>query len=104
MLNKYANDIVTEDADKKHIGKVFARLPSLNNDGKMVDFLMGYDENGVFILPTKELTSEAADIASRKRITESAADVAAPKKSSMVMFGQRKATYHQENQPPSEPK
>jgi hypothetical protein len=85
------------DAD---LSEIIARFPALNNDGKMVDFLLGYNkEKGVFILPTKELTSEQADFSSRRRSTENPVNVSEPTQSSMVMRGKRKATYHKDSTP-----
>jgi hypothetical protein len=96
LINEYANKIVTAENDKQHLKDVIARFPSLNNDGKIVDFLLGYNENGVFVLPTKELTSEQAEIPARQRTSAAVVSTAAPKQSSMVMTGTRKATYHKE--------
>ena len=79
LMGKYADIIITDEADTAAVSDVIARFPSLNNDGKMVDFLMGYSDNeGVFVLPTKELTSEQAELPSRNRATAAPPPDASP--------------------------
>ena len=78
-MGKYADIIITDEADTAAVSDVIARFPSLNNDGKMRTFCMGYSDNeGVFVLPTKELTSEQAELPSRNRATAAPPPDASP--------------------------